>query len=67
MMQKYQKRQKYFTTSDYKKFTKNTLDTKIKTKKLVNEADLNEEDKNISNKRRNKIISSKRRIKSSAR
>ena len=28
---------KYFTTSDYNKFTNDILDTKIKNKKLVNE------------------------------
>ena len=34
---------KYFTTSDYNKFTSNTLDAKITLKKLVNlESGLNE-------------------------
>ena len=32
---------KYFTTSDYNKFTNNILDTKITQKKFVNESDLN--------------------------
>ena len=33
---------KYFTTSDYNKFTSDTLDSKITPTKLVNESDLNE-------------------------
>ena len=33
---------KYFTTSDYNKFTSTTLDAKIMQKQLVNESDLNE-------------------------
>ena len=32
---------KYFTTSDYNKFTINVLDTKITQKKLGNESGLN--------------------------
>ena len=31
---------KYFTTSDYNKFTSETLDTKIKQKELVNKSDI---------------------------
>ena len=30
---------KYFTTSDYNKFTNNTPDAKVKQKKLVKESD----------------------------
>ena len=33
MMQKYQKWKKYFTTSDYNKFTSSTLDANITHKK----------------------------------
>ena len=33
---------KYFTTSDYNKFTNNIFNAKIKTKKLVNKSDISE-------------------------
>ena len=33
---------KYFTTSDYNKFTNEILDAKIKNKKLVNKSDISE-------------------------
>ena len=62
-MKKYQQ-WKYFTTSDYNKFTSNTLDGKVTQKKLINEYDLNEK---IKKKRRNKNISKKARIKNRAR
>ena len=55
---------KYVTNSDYNNFTCNTLDAKIKQKKLINENDLNEK---ISNKRRIKNITNKGRIQSRAR
>ena len=57
---------KYFSTSDYNKFMSNILDAKITQEKLVNESDLNEKI-NINNKRRNKSLSNKGRIKSTAR
>ena len=38
---------KYFTTSDYNKFTSNTLDAKITQKKLVNESYLNKKTKTL--------------------
>ena len=38
---------KYLTTSDYNKFTSNTLGTKITQKNLVNEYDLNEKIKTL--------------------
>ena len=50
---------KYFTTADYNKFTSQTLDAKIKQKRLVdksalagfmNNADLDKKSSNISNK-----------------
>ena len=60
---------KYFTTSDYNSFTNNILDTKKTAKKLVNESKLNEKWKNksIRNKRRNRKVSEKVRVKSRAR
>ena len=53
---------KYFATSDYNKFTNNIFDEKITEKRLVNESGLNE-NKNISNKRRNKKIATKAELK----
>ena len=38
---------KYFTTSDYNKFTKNILDEKITAKKLVNDTVFNEKIKTL--------------------
>ena len=43
---------KYFTTSDYNKFTSNTLDAKITQKKLVYEYDLNEKIKTLAAKKK---------------
>ena len=53
----------YFTTSDYNKFTNNTLDSKITQKKLINEYDLNEKIKKISNKRKIKTLATKAELK----
>ena len=42
---------KYFTTSDYYKFSNDILDVKIKNKELVNKSDNSgQNDKNINNK-----------------
>ena len=45
---------KYFTTSDYNKFTSNTLDAKITLKKLINRYDLNEKIKTLVTKKKEK-------------
>ena len=58
---------KYYITSDYNKFTSNTLDAKIKQIKFVNEYDLNEKIKTLAKQRRNRNISNKCRIKSRSR
>ena len=63
MMQKYETLKKYFTNSDYNRFTNDILDTKVTENKLIDEYDLDEKIKNISNKRRNRNISNKSRIK----
>ena len=41
---------KYFTTSDYNKFTNIIFDAKITQKKLVSESSLNEEIKTLASK-----------------
>ena len=46
---------KYFTTSDYNKFTSNTIDAKITQKKLVNEYDLNNKTKTLKTKEEKKL------------
>ena len=43
-------KEKYFTTSDYNKFTNNILDEKITSKKLVNKSTLNEKIKTLTTK-----------------
>ena len=59
---------KYFTTSDYEKFTNNMPDVSITAKKLVNESGLSEKKKKASaTKEKIKKISSKGRIESTAR
>ena len=55
---------KCFTTSDYNKFTSNTLDAKIKQKKLINEYDLNEEIKTLATKEEIKALATKPELKS---
>ena len=57
---------KYFATSNYDRFTSNTLNAKITQKKLINESDLNDKI-TIRNKRRNQNIRNKRRTKGRAR
>ena len=54
---------KYFTTSDYDKFTSNTLDAKITQKKLVNESDLNEKIKTLATKEEIKTLATKGELK----
>ena len=53
---------KYFTTSDYNKFTSNTLDAKI-TKKIVHESDLNETIKTLATKEEIKTLAAKVELK----
>ena len=48
---------KYFTTSNYNKFTNNTLDTKITQKKLANEYDFSEKIKTLATKEEIKTLS----------
>ena len=50
---------KRFTTSDYNKFTSNTLDAKIKQKILVNESYLNEKIKTLAKKEEIKTLAPK--------
>ena len=66
-MQKYQKWEKDLPTSDYNKFTGNTVDAKITQKKLINEYNLNEKIKTLTTKKKQQNISNKSRIKSRAR
>ena len=47
---------KYFTTSDYNKFTNNILYAKIKTKKLINESDISRFIKNTDLNKKLKIL-----------
>ena len=47
---------KHFTTFDYKKFTRNTLDVKITQKKLDNEYDSNENIKKLATKEEIKTL-----------
>ena len=54
---------KYFTTSDYNKFTSNTLDAKITQKKLVNESDLNEKIKTLATKEEIKTLATRAELK----
>ena len=56
----------YFTTSDYNKFTSNTLDAKITQKKLINEYDLNEKLKSLATKEEIKTLATKEEIKTLA-
>ena len=51
--------QKYFTTSDYNRFTNNILDTKITQKKLVIESDLNKKIKTLATKDDIKTLATK--------
>ena len=53
-MQKYQKWEKDLPTSDYNKFTGNTVDAKITQKKLINEYNLNEKIKTLTTKKKTK-------------
>ena len=54
---------KYFTTSDYTKFTSNTLDVKITQKNLVYECDLNEKIKSLATKEEIKTLATKGELK----
>ena len=54
---------KYFTTSNYNKFTNNTLDTKITQKKLANEYDFNEKIKTLTTKEEIKALPGKAELK----
>ena len=63
MIEKYQIGNKYFTTSDYNKFTSNTHDAKITEKKLVNEYDLNEKIKTLTTKEEIKTLATKAELK----
>ena len=66
MVQKYQEwKKKYCTTSDYNKFTSNTLDAKTTQNKLVNECDFSKKTKTLATKR--EIKKNKGRIESRAR
>ena len=50
---------KYITTVDYNTFASNTLDAKIKQKRLVNEFDLNEKTKTLATKEEVKTLATK--------
>ena len=54
---------KYFTTSDYNKFTSNKLDAKITQKQLVNEYDLNEKIKTLAIKEEILTLATKAELK----
>ena len=54
---------KYFTISDYNKFTKNILDAKITVKKLVNESGLNGKIKTLATKEDIKKSATKAKLK----
>ena len=54
---------KYFTTSDYNKFTSNTLDAKITQKKLVNKYDLKEKREILTTKEEIKILTTETELK----
>ena len=54
---------KYFTASDYKKFTSNTLDAKRTRKKLINEYDLNEKRKALAVKGKIKTLARQAELK----
>ena len=54
---------KYFTTSDYNKFTNNILDAKITAKKLVNESGLNVKIKTLATKEEMKKLATKAKLK----
>ena len=54
----------YFITSDYNKFTSNTLDAKLKQKKLINECDLNGKTKALTTKEEIKTLATKAELKS---
>ena len=54
---------KRFTTSDYNKFTSNTLDAKITQKILVNESYLNEKIKTLATKEEIKTLAPKAELK----
>ena len=54
---------KYFTISDYNKFTKNILDAKITVKKLVNESGLNGKIKTLATKKDIKKSATKAKLK----
>ena len=54
---------KYFTTSDYNKFTNNILDAKITAKRLVNESGWNEKIKALVTKEEIKKLATKAEIK----
>ena len=47
---------KYFTTSDYNKFTSNIRDAKITQKRLINVYDLNEKIKTLATKEERKKL-----------
>ena len=54
---------KYFTSSDYNKFTSNILDAKITQKKLVNESGLDEKIKALATKEEIKTLATKAELK----
>ena len=54
---------KYFTISDYNKFTNNILDAKITVKKLVNESGLNGKIKTLATKEDIKKSATKAKLK----
>ena len=55
-MQKCQKWKNIYITSDYDKFTRNTIDTKITQKRLLSECDLNEKIKTLATKEEIKTL-----------
>ena len=55
-MQKCQKWKNIYITSDYDKFTRNPIDTKITQKRLVSECDLNEKIKTLATKEEIKTL-----------
>ena len=63
-MQKCQKWKKIYITSDYDKFTRNTIDTKITQKRLISEYDLNEKIKTLATKEEIKTLVIKEELKS---
>ena len=54
---------KYYTTSNYNKFTNNILDSKLTTQKSVNESSLNEKIKSLATKEKIKQRATKAELK----